>query len=203
MDTTICRARGIDPIDLARAALAGGARLVQIRAKEEPTADAIAVVEGVLRAAGSVRAKVIVNDRADIARITGADGVHVGQTDLPVDAVRAIVGPSAIVGLSTHDRAQIDRALASAATYIAVGPIFSTDTKDTGYGPRGLELVAYAANRGKPVVAIGGITLERAPDVCAAGASAVAVITDILTGGDPEARVRAFVQRLPVQPFNV
>ena len=148
-------------------------------------------------------AKVIVNDRADIARVTGADGVHVGQTDLPVESVRAIVGPHAIVGLSTHDREQIDRALESDATYVAVGPVFSTDTKDTGYSPRGLALVTYAAGRGKPVVAIGGITLERAEQVRSAGAWALAVITDILIGGDPEARVRAFADRLPDQPFNV
>ncbi len=117
--------------------------------------------------------------------------------------VRVIVGPRSIVGLSTHDRAQIDRALETTATYIAVGPIFPTDTKDTGYGPRGLDLVRYAAGRGKPVVAIGGITLDRAAGVRDAGADAVAVITDLLTGGNPEARVRAFVERLPGQPFNV
>ncbi len=132
----------------------------------------------------------------------GADGVHVGQTDLPVAEVRGIVGPDAIVGLSTHDRAQVDAALATDASYVAVGPIFSTATKETGYTARGLELVSYAAGRGKPVVAIGGITLERAPSVVAAGASAVAVISDILAGDDAEARVRAFLAALPAQPVQ-
>jgi thiamine-phosphate pyrophosphorylase len=174
-----------------------------VRAKDDSSAHVVALVEQIVAVARAGGAKVIVNDRADIARIAGADGVHVGQTDLPVDDVRAIVGPGAIVGLSTHDKAQIDRALDMTATYIAVGPIFPTDTKDTGYSARGLELVTYAAGRGKPVVAIGGITLERAAAVRAAGASAVAVITDILTGDDVEARVRAFVERLPGQPFNV
>jgi thiamine-phosphate pyrophosphorylase len=183
--------------------VAGGARLVQVRAKEDATADAVALVGRVLEVTRAGGAKLIVNDRADIARVTNADGVHVGQTDLPVEAVRTIVGSSSIVGLSTHDRAQIDRALASTATYVAVGPIFSTDTKDTGYSPRGLELVGYAAHRGKPVIAIGGITLERAAAVRDAGASGMAVITDILTGGNPEARVRAFLQRLAGQPFKV
>jgi thiamine-phosphate pyrophosphorylase len=120
-------------------------------------------------------------------------GVHVGQEDLSVEDVRRIVGADAIVGVSTHDRAQVDAALATSASYVAVGPIYSTGTKDTGYAARGLELVAYAANRGKPVVAIGGITLARAPEVLRAGASAVAVITDVLTGGDPEARAREFM----------
>jgi thiamine-phosphate pyrophosphorylase len=188
---------------LARAVVDGGARVLQVRAKEEGSAAALALVERVLGVVRPAEGKVIVNDRADLARIAGADGVHVGQTDLPVDAVRAIVGPSMSVGVSTHDREQIDRALESSASYVAVGPIFATGTKDTGYTPRGLELVAYAAGRGKPIVAIGGITLDRAAAVVEAGASGLAVITDLLTGGDPEARVRAFLARLPGQPFNV
>jgi thiamine-phosphate pyrophosphorylase len=157
-------------------------------------------VAGVAHAAG---ARVIINDRADIARLAHADGVHVGQTDLPVAAARAIVGDDAIVGISTHDRDQIDAALLGAASYVAVGPVFLTATKDTGYSPRGLDLVRYAAGRGKPVVAIGGITLDRAAEVVAAGASGLAVISDILVDDDPERRVRAFVERLPPQPFKV
>jgi thiamine-phosphate pyrophosphorylase len=203
VDTAICRARQLDPAALAQACLDGGARLLQVRAKDDASADVVALVRTMMRAAAAVGARVIVNDRADVARIAGADGVHVGQTDLSVDAVRAIVGPDRIVGLSTHDRRQVDSALGTSADYVAVGPIFDTGTKDTGYGPRGLDLIAYAARRGKPVVAIGGMTLERAPDVVAAGASAVAVITDILVGGDPEARVRGFLARLAVPPFNV
>ena len=123
--------------------------------------------------------------------MSGASGVHVGQEDLSVDEVRAIAGPTAVVGLSTHDERQVDDALAGRATYVAVGPIFGTATKDTGYSARGLDLVRYAAGRGKPVVAIGGITLERVAAVVEAGASAVAVIGDLLTGGDPEGRTRA------------
>ena len=85
--------------------------------------------------------------------------------------MRAIVGAAAIVGLSTHDATQMDAALPASADYIAVGPVFATATKDTGYDARGLDLVRYAAGRGKPVVAIGGITLDRAPAVVAAGAT--------------------------------
>jgi thiamine-phosphate pyrophosphorylase len=190
-------------VALAEACLRGGARILQIRAKEDSSARLLALVERVVAVARPAGARVIVNDRADIARIAGADGVHVGQTDLPVQAAFEIVGPARIVGLSTHDRAQIDAALAGPSSYVAVGPVYLTDTKDTGYRPRGLELVRYAANRGKPIVAIGGITLDRAPGVVDAGASAVAVITDLFADNDPEARVRAFLARLPVQPFNV
>jgi thiamine-phosphate pyrophosphorylase len=198
IDTALCDERGIDPVALADACLAGGARLLQLRArKDQSSAGLVRLAERIVAAAQRVDARVIVNDRADIARLGGADGVHVGQTDLPVAAVRAIVGPDGLVGISTHDREQIDAALAGDATYVAVGPVFRTATKETGYTPRGLDLVRYAAHRGKPVVAIGGITLERAEAVIEAGASAVAVISDILGARDPEARVRAFLDRLP------
>jgi thiamine-phosphate pyrophosphorylase len=140
-------------------------------------------------------ATVIVNDRIDIARLSRAGGVHVGQEDLPLADVRRILGPQAVVGVSTHDVQQIDAALQSDASYVAVGPIFETMTKDTGYGARGLDLLRGAAGRGKPIVAIGGITLERAAAVVAAGATGLAVITDLLTD-DPEARTRIFIARI-------
>jgi thiamine-phosphate pyrophosphorylase len=151
-------------------------------------------------------AQVVVNDRADIAAMSKSDGVHVGQEDLSVADVRAIVGRSAIVGLSTHTPEQLDRGLETDASYVAVGPIFGTTTKATGYDARGLDLVAAAAGRGKPIVAIGGITLANAASVMSAGASAVAVITDLLPSGDYEdivRRVRAFVSALPALPFKV
>jgi thiamine-phosphate pyrophosphorylase len=138
--------------------------------------------------------QVIVNDRADLALLAGAHGVHVGQDDLSVPHVRGLVGPSFIVGVSTHDRRQIDAALAGSASYVAVGPIFATSTKDTGYEPRGLDLVRHAALRGKPVAAIGGITLERASEVLAAGATYLAVITDLLSTGDPAGRARDYLR---------
>jgi thiamine-phosphate pyrophosphorylase len=171
--------------------------------KGDASGTIVRVVEPIVSAAHAIGGEVIVNDRADVALLTGADGVHVGQTDMPVAAVRAVLGPRAIVGVSTHDREQIDRALESGASDVAVGPIFATGTKDTGYTPRGLDLITYAAGRGLPVTAIGGITLERAPAVAAAGASWLAVISDILVGNDPEARVRAFLAALPPQPFKV
>jgi thiamine-phosphate pyrophosphorylase len=160
--------------------------------KGEGDARFVALADALVRASHASGARLIINDRADIARIAGADGVHVGQDDLSVDHVRAIVGRAAMIGLSTHDRRQIDEALAGDADYVAVGPVFATSTKETGYEPRGLDLVRYAAGRGKPIVAIGGITLDRAPAVVAAGASYLAVISDLLATGNPESRARDY-----------
>jgi len=170
--------------------------MLQVRGKGDSSAALVALTERVIEIARSSGGTVIVNDRADVVLMTGAAGVHVGQEDLPIEAVRNIVGAGRIAGLSTHTREQIDRALETSADYVAVGPIFETDTKATGYSARGLDLIAYAAGRGKPIVAIGGITLERAAEVIAAGASGLAVITDLLEGGNPEARVRAYLRAL-------
>jgi thiamine-phosphate pyrophosphorylase len=126
--------------------------------------------------------------------MAGADGVHVGQDDLPPAAARKLLGLTAIVGCSTHSVEQIEQAVREPVSYVAVGPVFGTRTKDTGYAPVGLPLVAEAVRRarGMPVVAIGGITLETAPAVWAAGAASVAVISDLLDGGSPAARVASY-----------
>ena len=203
LDIDLCRMRGLDPADVARAFISGGARLIQVRQKSGGGNPFLSAVRAAVAEGEGTRSLIIVTDRADIAAMAGAAGVHVGQADLPVDAVRSIAGASAVIGLSTHTTAQVDEALASTADYVAVGPVFRTSTKETGYEPRGLELVRYAANRGKPVIAIGGITLVNAPQVLEAGASAVAVISDLLAENSPEARVRAFLAGLPPQPFHV
>ena len=192
LDIDLCRERRLEPLAVLAAFLAGGATFLQLRDKTPATGAALALADAVVVRAHAAGARVIVNDRADLARLSGADGVHVGQDDLPVDEVRRIVGPDAIVGLSTHDEAQIAAAVRTSATYIAVGPIYGTATKDTGYSARGLDLVRVAARSLRPVVAIGGITLERAPEVFAAGAASVAVISDLLRE-DPTAMVRAFL----------
>lgn len=151
-----------------------------------------------MRAAAPCGAAVVVNDRVDLALLAGAAGAHVGQEDLPPAAARRLLGPEATIGYSTHTVAQIEAAGDEPVSYIAIGPVFGTETKATGYGAVGLALVAEAVrrSRGRPVVAIGGITLERAPEVIAAGASSVAVITDLLAGGDPRARVAAYLRAL-------
>jgi thiamine-phosphate pyrophosphorylase len=135
----------------------------------------------------------------DVAAICGAGGVHVGQEDLPPADARALLGPGAIVGFSTHSPAQVAAALGQPISYVAVGPVFGTQTKATGYDAVGLDLVAHAARQAgrRPVVAIGGITIDNAADVLAAGATQVAVISDLLKTGDPAARVREYLRRLP------
>ena len=195
VDADLCRTRDLNPRAIATACFAGGARILQLRVKSGSSAAFLDLAAAVVDDARPFDATVIVNDRADIARLSGAGGVHVGQDDLPPAEVRAIVGPG-LIGLSTHDVDQVADALASAADYLAAGPIFGTTTKDTGYEARGLDLVRRAAGRGKPVVAIGGITRDRAAAVVAAGAASVAVITDLLADGDPEARTREYLRAL-------
>jgi thiamine-phosphate pyrophosphorylase len=186
-------AAGRTPADLARAFLDGGATFLQIRAKHLASGALLELSDLVVRLSEPYGARVIVNDRADIAVMAGAAGVHVGQEDLEPKAARAIVGQDAIVGYSTHTSDQIAAAAAEPVSYIAVGPVFGTSTKDTGYAAVGLARVSEAARLagGIPVVAIGGITLENASSVIAAGASCVAVIGDLLTD-NPQGRVAAY-----------
>ena len=195
VDTSVCAARSLDPIELARIYLDAGARVLQLRHKEASSAQFLTLADELVRHSRDCGAMVIVNDRADIALLSGAHGVHVGQDDLAVADIRRVLGAEAVVGLSTHDEAQIDEACSTTATYIAVGPIFGTATKDTGYSARGLGLLRYAVRAGRPVVAIGGITVANARQVVDAGATGLAVITDLLNG-DPAARVRAFMEHI-------
>ena len=199
LDIDVCRERHLEPLAVLAAFLSGGARLIQLRDKTPSTGERLALADAVVARAHAAGAQIIINDRPDIARLSGADGVHVGQDDLSVSDARRIVGDDAIVGVSTHDEAQIDAAVRTTATYIAVGPIYGTATKDTGYTARGLDLVRRAAASGRPVVAIGGITLDRAPEVIAAGASSVAIISDLLAG-DPAVRVRLCLSALAGAP---
>jgi thiamine-phosphate pyrophosphorylase len=201
VDVALCRGRGLDPLAVLDAFLAGGARLIQLRDKSAASGARLALADAAVARAHAAGARLVVNDRPDVARLSGADGVHVGQDDLPVEDARAIVGGGAIVGVSTHDDQQVAAAIGTSASYIAVGPVFATATKDTGYGPRGLDLVRRAADavrrheggRPIPIVAIGGITIARAPEVFAAGASSVAVVSDLLAG-DPASRVREYLR---------
>ena len=199
VDVEVAERVGWRPDDLARAYLDGGARFLQLRAKQLPAGLFLDLCDTVVRAAESYGAQVIVNDRIDLARVSGAAGAHVGQDDLPPADARLQLGPGAIVGFSTHSVSQVEAALHEPITYLAVGPVFGTSTKETGYTPVGLELVATAAKLVGdlvPIVAIGGITLERAPEVVKAGAECVAVIGDLVASGDPSSRVRAYLTAL-------
>lgn len=198
MDVALAVRAGWTPIDLARAFFDGGATVVQLRAKQLDSSAFLDLADVAVRLAHSYQGSIIVNDRVDIALISGATGVHVGQDDLPPAAARRLLGDDAIIGLSTHTIDQIEDAVGEPVNYVAVGPVFGTRSKETGYDAVGLDLVETAARMAhdKAVVAIGGITLENSQSVISAGAAAVAVISDLLVGGDPRARTEAFVRRL-------
>jgi thiamine-phosphate pyrophosphorylase len=202
VDSRAAQQIGWTMTDLAAAFLSGGARLLQLRAKDAPGGPLLETAAAIVDRARRTHAQVVVNDRADIARLCGADGVHVGQQDLTPAAVRQIVGPDALVGLSTHTPEELDAALGQPVSYIAVGPVFPTTSKERAEASVGLEGVrraaATAAAHGLPLVAIGGVTLDTAPDVLRAGAGSVAVIGDLVAGGDPESRVRAYLARLTI-----
>jgi thiamine-phosphate pyrophosphorylase len=198
VDVDVCARAGRTPMEVTRAFLSAGARFLQLRAKTWESG-AFLDLACEMTTGGGPAAMVIVNDRADIAAIAEAAGVHVGQTDLRPAHVRRIVGGRSVVGLSTHSDGQLTAAIAEPVSYVAVGPVFGTGTKETGYDAVGLDAVRRAAAitgpAGVPRVAIGGITLERAPAVIDSGADSVAVISDLLIG-DPESRARAFISAL-------
>ena len=197
VDIRVASNAGWQPLVLTRAFLDGGARLIQLRAKELPSGAFLDLSDALVALANDYEAQIIVNDRVDVARLSGAGGVHVGQDDLPPAVAREQLGPAAIVGISTHTVAQVEDALREPISYVAVGPVFGTATKDTGYSAVGLDLISAAAGlaRSIPVVAIGGVTLGNARTAIDAGASAVAVISDLLVG-DPVERVKAFLRTL-------
>jgi thiamine-phosphate pyrophosphorylase len=197
LDVALAARRGIAPEVLCDTWLGAGVRLIQLRAKSMPPAEFLALAEVLTIRARSMGALLIVNDRADIARWSGASGVHLGQHDLSTEDARRLLPPPAIVGVSTHAQGELRAALDAPIDYVAMGPVFPTTTKEQPDPVVGLEGVRQAATlvrpRGLPLVAIGGITLERAPEVIAAGADAVAVISDLLNGDDLAARARAFI----------
>jgi len=197
VDVTVAVKAGLKPLDLARAFLDGGAQVLQLRAKELPSGPLLELSDALVSMANEHAAAVIINDRVDVARLSRAHGVHVGQEDLPPAAAREQLGTAAIVGYSTHSVGQVEAAIREPVSYIAVGPVFGTSTKDTGYDAVGRDLVATAARLAGsiPIVAIGGVTLDNARSAIDAGAAAVAVISDLLVN-DPASRVKAYLRLL-------
>jgi thiamine-phosphate pyrophosphorylase len=173
---------------------AGGARLIQLREKRSSPGEFYLAALEAIKAARSLGVTIIVNDRVDIALAIGADGVHLGQQDLPPDRARALLGPTRILGYSTHSLEQALEANLADIDYIAIGPVFQTATKERADPIVGTETVsAVRASVSKPLVAIGGITLGRARSVIDAGADSVAVISDLYSTGDIEGRTREFL----------
>ena len=183
------------PQDFAARLASGGVELVQLRDKRAPARRLLEESLALVDQFASAGLRIIVNDRPDIAAISGAAGVHVGQDDLPVEAARAICGTGRWVGVSTHNLAQLREAAATSADYIAVGPIFPTATKQNPDPVVGLDFVREARKlTRKPLVAIGGITIESARGVFLAGADSVAVIRDLAVAADPAQRAREYLE---------
>jgi thiamine-phosphate pyrophosphorylase len=188
---------GRDPVALADALLAGGARVLQLRLKQATPRTLYALAAAIHPRARAADALFLVNDRPDIARAVGADGVHLGQDDVPLAVARQLLGPDALIGISTHDVAEATAAANAGADYIGVGPVYETATKERSLPARGLALVrTVRAAVASPIVAIGGITPDTAPDVLAAGATSVAMIGALVRSPDVSATVRDLRARL-------
>ena len=187
---------GWTPLDLLRAYLDAGATFIQVRAKHLESGAFLTLCDAAVAAARPFGAQIVVNDRVDLACMAGAAGVHVGQDDVPPVHARALLGSDAILGVSTHSVVQIDRAVREPVSYIAVGPVFGTGSKDTGYEAVGLDLVREAARRAGhvPVVAIGGVTDARVPEIAEAGAAGIAAIS-LFRDAESAARVVATARR--------
>jgi thiamine-phosphate pyrophosphorylase len=174
------------PDEFLERALDGGVDIVQLRCKQRPDDEILAAARRFARVCTARGALFVLNDRPDLAVAAQADGVHVGQDDMPVAQARATVGAQRLVGLSTHTPEQVDAADTSAADYIGVGPVHETPTKP-GRLAVGVELVRYAAAHTRlPFFAIGGIGPGNVDEVCAAGATRIAVVRALVDATDPD-----------------
>lgn len=199
LDLDLLAARSLGAESTCTAWLSAGIRIIQLRAKTSPSGPVLERAERLSDLCRQAGAIFIVNDRADIARLSGADGVHVGQDDLSPAQARMVLHPGAMVGISTHNAEQLTRAVDEAVDYVAIGPVFATSSKerpDPVVGLDGVRLAhSIATPKALPVVAIGGITLDRAPLVIEAGAHSVAVISDLLSA-NAETRARDFLRAI-------
>ncbi|HYL60716.1 MAG TPA: thiamine phosphate synthase [Candidatus Acidoferrales bacterium] len=186
-------AGGHDPVALADTMLEAGARIMQLRLKDLPARDLLAVARQIAARCRQRGAIFIVNDRVDIAMLAGADGVHLGQHDLPLEAARRVAGDAMIVGISTHNVEQARAAETGGADYIGFGPMYPGGLKNITLGKGLAALREMRAAVKIPIVAIGGITEARVPELLDAGADAAAIITDVLDAPDVGAKVRAIL----------
>ncbi|HKS41056.1 MAG TPA: thiamine phosphate synthase [Blastocatellia bacterium] len=176
---------------------AGGATFIQLREKLAAPREFYNSALEAMKVARRLGVQIIINDRVDIAIAVAADGVHLGQDDLPPERVRAIVGQSRVIGFSTHNLKQALEADSTSVDYIAIGPVFQTSTKEKPDPVVGLEALGEIKHRiSKPLVAIGGITLDRAQETVAAGADSLAIISDLYVTGDIAGRAREYFERV-------
>ncbi|KPK00219.1 MAG: hypothetical protein AMK71_08575 [Nitrospira bacterium SG8_35_4] len=191
-DTTIAR---LSHIQIVRKALSAGVRTIQLREKNISKKELYKVAVSIQEIVIKYRAKLIINDYVDIAKAVDADGVHLGQEDMPVEEARKVLGKQKVIGISTHSLAQAVRAERAGADYIGFGPIFQTSTKDAGR-PKGINGLRKIRKRILiPVVAIGGITWENVHEVLESGADACAIAAGILSG-DIKKNIMKFIDVL-------
>lgn len=186
-------AGGHEPVMLAETMLDAGARIMQLRLKDAPGRDFLAAARAIAEMCRKRGATLIVNDRVDIAILANAHGVHLGQTDLPLDAARRIIGNDRMLGISTHNLEQARAAEDGGADYIGFGPMYPGGLRNNASGKGLDELRAIRAAVKIPIVAIGGITETRVAETLAAGADAVAIITDVVNAPDLGAKVRSIL----------
>ena len=185
--------KGRAPESVLHDLLDGGAKFLQLRVKSLPASDFFELARRARAVTRSHGCSLIVNDRVDIALACDADGVHLGQDDLPLSVGRKLMGQR-IVGISTHDLEQAQQAEQNGADYIGFGPMFGTTTKNTGFGPRGIEMLQQIRAAVKlPIVAIGGITEHNVSQVWRAGADSAAIISDISGAEDIVSKARRII----------
>lgn len=182
---------GREIVEVARAALRGGAPALQLRGKDQPAREQAALARAVLAETRAAGALLFVNDRLDVALAAGADGVHLGQDDLPLEAARRIVSPGFLIGISTETAELARAAERGGADYVGVGPVYATGSKaDAGEAVGCARIAEVAAAVSIPIVGIGGIGADNAAEVVRAGAAGIAVISAVMRAADPERAVR-------------
>lgn len=187
---------GRSDMEVAKALIQGGATVLQYRAKHITAREQLATAIKLRALTESRGVCFIVNDRVDLAVACGADGVHLGQDDLPVSAARLMVGSDLLVGVSTHSLEQARRAEGEGADYIGFGPIYSTQTKENNVPPVGVDLLREVVSRVKiPVVAIGGIKEKHLPELAACGAVNIAVVTALTAAENVEKAAKTMKQK--------
>lgn len=189
---------GRDLVAVVRAAVMGGATMVQLREKHASTRDFLNIARELKTLLAGRGVALVVNDRVDVALAVEADGVHVGQTDMPLATVRALLGPGKLIGLSITNEAQMRGEDARQADYLGVGPLYAQDTKTDASTPLGVEgFRRLRALTPLPVIAIGGLKPDNAGPVAEAGADGFAVVSAIMGADDPQAAARAFRRLYP------
>ena len=183
-DRPLARGRNLE--DIVKSAVEGGVSMVQLREKDISTRDFIALGTSLKKALEGTGVPLIINDRVDVALGCDADGVHIGQSDMPYGTARRLLGPHKIIGLSVENMQQVAEAEELDVDYIGVSPVFSTPTKTDTAEPFGLDGLREAANASRhPIVAIGGINASNAAAVMQAGADGIAVVSAIVAADDP------------------